>query len=54
MSFKDLSIMLIDATDATGYKYDFLVDMVEEAVADGESYPDAVKSICEIAYERDF
>lgn len=53
-SMKDISCAILDLADTTGYDYDFLVDMVEELVADGESYEDAFMYVAGVSYEQDW
>ena len=53
-SMKDMSCAILDLADETGYDYDYLVDRIEEGVADGETYEDAFLTVAEISYEQDW
>lgn len=53
-SFKDLSALMIEVSEDTGYSYDFLLDCVQEQLDDGESMEAAYEHISGIAYEQDF
>lgn len=53
-SMKDISCAILDLADATGYDYDFLVDRIEEQVADGEEYEDAFMHVAGVSFEQDW
>ena len=53
-SVKDVSCALLDLAEATGYDYNFLAEVLEEYVADGNSYEEAFEHVACISYEKDW
>lgn len=51
---KEIATYLMDVALDTGYSYEFLCDMVEELLQDGQDYNSAVTEVGEIAYELDY
>ena len=51
---KDIAIAIMEVALDTGYEYDFLSQMVDEQVAEGETYEDAFRFVSQVAYEFDF
>ena len=51
---KQIAVDIMDIALDTGYDVDFLGSCVDELVADGESYEDAVQQVREIAEEQDY
>lgn len=51
---KDIATYLAEVSMDTGYPYDFLVDRVNECVADGDTYNQAVTYVAGVSYEKDW
>ena len=53
-SMSDLDIMLQEVEHDTGYKRDFIFNVICESYEDGDSWNDAIDSAITIAYELDY
>lgn len=51
---KDIATYLAEVSMDTGYPYEFLVDRVNECVADGDTYNQAVTYVAGVSYEKDW
>ena len=50
----DMDIMLQEVEHDTGYKREFLFNVICESYEDGDSWNDAIDSAITIAYEFDY
>lgn len=53
-SMSDMDIMLQEVEHDTGYKREFLFNVICESYEDGDSWNDAIDSAITVAYEFDY
>ena len=51
---KEVATAIQDVADATGYPFEFLVDVFNEGIADGETAEESFSFMRDVAFEHDF
>ena len=51
---KEIVTALTEVSMDTGYSYNFLAEMFDEFVADGQTAEEAFRTVSEISYEKDW